>query len=120
MDKSLDPTNTPVNDEIREERQELRDLKLMGELTVPSGHTVYEYDFKTNKLKPAEYEHTSTLDITRGAMTSDAPDAMPIGTIIKGKIKFDPEKMYFTALNWKNAVRKLNNEMKAVDDENKG
>lgn len=113
--KELEGKNEKLNDEIREERQEIKELSLMGELQVPRGHTVYEYNNVKKILKKAEYTHTSIMDLNRGAITNDGPEGKPIGTIIKGKIKFDPDKIYFTALNWKNAVRKLENMLREVD-----
>lgn len=95
--KELDP---PHKEEIREERQERRELRRIGHLVIPKGHDLWEYNFETKILRKARCMDDSkpTIDTSRGV-------------IINGKIMFDERCHYLTALNLKNAIRKLNIEL---------
>lgn len=97
--KEFDHLNENLQDEIREERQEIKNIELQGDLYIPRGHTVYFVDLETLIVKRQDYKKEKTLDLTRGEAG--------IGAIIAGKVAHNPMHIVFTALNDKNALRKV-------------
>lgn len=93
--------------------------KLVGSLRVKKGHTIYEVNIKNHTVAPAEFEEGAAdyrkevkteksrgvgiLSIDGGVkrVVLDRPDA------IRRKIIRKPDCIYISALNKKNAYRKL-------------
>lgn len=95
--KETDLNSLPIQENIQEERQEIKQLELKGDLIVPRGHTVYFVDLPTLIVRRLKYKEESTLDMTRGE----------VGAIVKGKIEHNDNHIVFTSLNDKNALRKV-------------
>lgn len=100
--ENLDPINSHQRIEIRDEQQQRKEKVLRGNIIIPKGHTLYVFDPDTLSVAPADVKKENTLDLSRAEL----------GELIKGKIEFDDSKVYFTALNLKNAHRKVNNMLK--------
>lgn len=94
----------PIQEEIREERQEIKQKTLIFDMYVPRGHTVFTYNRTTHEVKAAVYKAEKMLDL--GRVNEGTDGAILQGVLSIGKIEFDDNLIYFPALNLKNAKKK--------------
>ena len=72
------------------------ELKKIGMLTPHKGHTVYEFNYVTKELSPALFEKQDAIL---------NPETMEVTG--KRTILTNPKSIYFSALNIKNAEKKI-------------
>lgn len=83
--------------EIIQQQQIKKQLKHIGSIQPHSGHTCFEYNTKTGELIPAKFkeEAVNFEDAAKGIVS------------MKRKIIIKEDCIYVTALNKKNAIKKL-------------
>ena len=85
--------------EIVQQKQQEKQTVLVNSIRPHSGHKCFEYNRETGEIKLAEFEEIA-VSFEAAARGEIAP---------KKKILMKENCVYITALNKKNALRKLNN-----------
>lgn len=85
--------------EIVSEQQQKKEIKLIGQQRKVPGLTLWEYNEKTNELKPAQYKKEDVV------LNSLAPTPEALTKI--NKVIVNENCIYFQALNLRNARKKL-------------
>lgn len=93
------PISEPVLDkvEVSAEQQQEKKLTYLGSLLPHNGHRCFEYNTKTGEIKEAVY---AKQDIQYPTSTAKAG--------IKRRVIVNADCIYITALNQKNALKKVN------------
>jgi hypothetical protein len=85
--------------EITAEKEQRKEIKLIGQQRKIPGLILWEFNTKTNELQPAQYKkedvEIKSLDPTPEALTK------------RNKVVVNEHCIYFQALNRKNAIKKL-------------
>lgn len=81
--------NHKPDTEISDQSQE-KGIKYIGNMTPHKGHTLYQFNTETNVLSIAQFEDAS-IDIK--------------GNVTNSKVIIQPNSLYFSCLNVKNAMR---------------
>lgn len=105
--KEIQPQKINI-DPTHEERQEKLESKYIGSIkNPPKGHKIYKFcKGVLSELKESDYyDEEMTVQTSNNRMLRTA----------KRKIKHEPNTIYFTALNVKTAVKKLNKAGKHVN-----
>lgn len=84
--------------EIREEQQQKKEIRFIGSQRSVPGHTLFEYNYKTNELQKAKFK-IDTLEIK-----SLSIDHLQLN---HKKVIVNENCYYLQALNQKNALKKL-------------
>lgn len=91
----LNPKNeNPLTQEIQIPVKS--ELKKIGELKPRRGHTIFEFNYKTKVLSKARFEEVDAVLNT---------ETMKVAT--NRRIIAHPDAIYFSALNFKNAEKKI-------------
>lgn len=86
--------------EITVEKQQQKEIKLIGRQRKIRGLKLWEYNERTNELKEAVYKKQDVQ------ITSLTPSSSALH--LSNKVQVNEGCIYFQALNLKNAKRKLN------------
>lgn len=78
------------------ERQQEKKVKFLGSAKIKKGHTLFEFNFATQEIKPASFEETDIHYST--AKKGGKPHR---------KVVVNEQCTYVPALNEKNAIRKI-------------
>jgi mannose/fructose/N-acetylgalactosamine-specific phosphotransferase system component IIB len=85
--------------EIAVEKQQRKEIKLIGRQRKIRGHILWEFNQKTKELIPATYKKQDFN------VTSLTPS--PSAVSISNKVQVNENCLYFQALNRANAIKKL-------------
>ena len=80
--------------EIHAEAEKKQEYKLVGSLRMKTGCKLYSYDKNSETLMEVSVKHNNTASYTGEEVENS-------------KAQFNPEFVYFQAINEKNAIRKL-------------
>jgi hypothetical protein len=87
--------------EIVAEKQQQKEIKLVGRQRKIRGLTLWEFNEKSRELKPAQFKkqdfQVTSLEVTPSALS------------ISNKVQVNEHCLYFQALNRTNAEKKLKN-----------
>jgi hypothetical protein len=89
--------------EVVSQTQFKKHLNFLGSISPQRGHTLYEYNWETNSIKEAEFRKEVELNF--------------IDDIVNKSILVSPNCTYVSALNKKNALKKLG--FRKIKDGNK-
>jgi hypothetical protein len=85
--------------EIQTEKEQRKEIKLIGQQRRVRGHILWEFNEKTRELQPATYKKEDVV------ITSLAPT--PEALTKRSKVVIKENCHYFQALNRENALKKL-------------
>lgn len=85
--------------EIREEEQQKKEVKMIGQQRKIPGLTLFEFNKKTGAIKPATYKKQS-IEINSLVPKKNA-------VAFHHKVEINEECFYIQALNSKSAIKKL-------------
>lgn len=107
MDK-LDPASTPAPEEIKEVR-EAKTTKLLGQMVFRPGMPIWEYNEVTKELSEAVFK-TTILETSHHKSPTLTEIVFDIGAtkdVVHRILDKKADCAYFQALNYKNAIRKV-------------
>lgn len=87
--------------EIAVEKQQRKEIKLIGRQRKIRGLTLWEFNMKSKELKPAQFKKQDFQ------ISSLVPS--PSGLSISNKVEVNEHCVYFQALNRLNAIKKIKN-----------
>jgi hypothetical protein len=102
----LDPVKNKVEatTSVVSEKEQEKKRKFIGRIKPNKGHKVFEFNTKTFELRVAEVEESDTISLDDSLSTKN-------GTSKKSIITKD-DCVYFSALNRKNALKKIEKSIK--------
>ena len=81
---------------ITEEKQVIKEFKLLGSQRKVPGHILWELNTKTGELKPAKFKQVDVITVGKHKSYTS-----------HDRVEISPDCFYFQALNLKNAIKYL-------------
>lgn len=109
--KDLDKEIKKDKIEIVGQQEISKGLKLVGKTRKVPGHTLFEFNYKTNTLRRAEFiKQENILEFSQAKMAFDKK----VKQI--NKVKIEENCIYVQALNLKNAIKVLRRDYKVIGE----
>lgn len=94
--------------EISIEYRKKQEFKKLGDERIKRGHSFFEFNFDTGSLVMVDLgKPRKTTDVTANSIQNVVIDSLKAETTHRYFVKKDPNCLYFSALNFKSAMKRL-------------
>jgi len=93
--------------ELQQIKEEKIEFKLVDQIRPEKGHKVWEIDTKQSTIKEASFKQEEVIDFNAAKDATDRGET--IDSLIQKDIVVNPDCVYISALNSKNALKRYRN-----------